>query len=101
MKTDTPTHTPAPWFFCGDIAATELYIGTDTDTPELVATVRGNNIHANARLIAAAPDLLQSCIDLLDIVDRLHAQTHGLNKSSDWKEQIEARAAISKATQTI
>lgn len=42
---------------------------------------------ANGRLIAAAPELLASCIELLNCI----------NTDRDWEEGKRARAAIAKA----
>lgn len=59
---------------------------------------------ANARLISAAPDMLEALRGLLVIVDRLNhdACKHGgplrEGESHEWLEQVKARAAIRKAT---
>lgn len=66
-----------------------------------IANMRNKNNESqkhNASLIAAAPDLLAALEALLPLADRLHEMTYGPgNKSSDWKQQFDARAAIEKA----
>jgi hypothetical protein len=61
------------------------------DATKWVDELRGDEPEANARLIAAAPDLLESCEALLD-----------LPKSDDWLNALrnvvtQARAAVAKA----
>jgi hypothetical protein len=65
-----PTHTPGPWRYSEE----ELWGAVYGDSHELVATVLPgildkNKVVATARLIAAAPDLLQACHDALADLD--------------------------------
>lgn len=88
-------HTPGPWFedeagICADgygaVAVARLpeeYFGYGEDAPESVLAVHS----ANARLIAAAPELLEALVAVL----------------SDWDAHggaalTKAQAAIAKAT---
>ncbi len=59
--------TPGPWTYAGEI---RNFVGDHWEAREhisvgngdrIVADLRGENIHANARLIAAAPELLEAC----------------------------------------
>lgn len=87
MKTK---HTPGPWFY--DFGADSAYITEDDGTlvAELQTTLNTTaraDLEANARLMAAAPDLLAT---LRYISGRLPAH--------DTKSIANAEAAIYKAT---
>ena len=80
-------HTPGPWRIGTTPPNGEQTIGTQQGLMVAVATTGANTpTEANARLIAAAPDLLEALQNLL--------------KSSciDGDIAIEAKAAIAKAT---
>lgn len=91
-------HTPAPWFEVKHFS--EWLI---SDGSRLVATTAGSPAHlglahakrdaANARLIAAAPDLLEALEDCVAVMDR---ELAGLKVIQP--EFSAARAAIAKAT---
>ena len=93
------THTPGPWLLDGDkictsrdneIARITRYgAWLDAGTPYGLDNPIG---HANARLIAAAPDLLAALEALID-----DALALGLADSHLSGSAIEARAAITKA----
>lgn len=88
MKT---THTPGPWI------ADSWYVGPK-DLPTLVKVnpngpLGHEEVIANARLIAAAPDLLTTLQALADAVERYTNAT-----PEDWPELAAARAAIETAT---
>lgn len=81
-------HTKGPWVA---IARTNAYI--DIEAPEqhgysakIIASISLINHEANARLIAAAPDLLEALQDIIDNVPPL------------WECTERAQAAIAKAT---
>ena len=64
-------HTPGPWNLKKDLSRFRIV----TDTPFSIAIIenkyRFQEINeANARLIAAAPDLLEGIIELLDAIKR-------------------------------
>lgn len=87
-------HTPGPWVYRQSFdARRDIWTATDaTGHRELVATIPdadGDHVNADARLIAAAPELLELVLDALDDpdVDIL---------GSEWAR--DARAAIAKAT---
>lgn len=91
-------HTPAPWFEVKHFSEWLISDGT-----RLVATTAGSPAHlglahakrdaANARLIAAAPDLLKALEDCVAVMDR---ELAGLKVIQP--EFSAARAAIAKAT---
>jgi hypothetical protein len=74
--------TPAPWRI-GDAGMTVFGPPNGNPSPETVAATRNR---ANARLIAAAPDLLHA----LQLIDSNAAE------NPDWIRRV-ARAAIAKA----
>jgi hypothetical protein len=92
-------HTPGPWKAAGD------FIGTDEADPQTIAYVsdhrnrrpRGNDVDkANARLIAAAPELLEA---LQDCKARLRLLIDSdRHKLLDTAAVRKAIAAIAKAT---
>ena len=60
---ETITHTPGPWYHHMDDYVEAL----DLDVPLSVCTLaEGEHKEANARLIAAAPDLLRVLMQLVD-----------------------------------
>jgi hypothetical protein len=91
-------HTPGPWFknrgfLIGsdgsDVVAADLGLGLGADN--------GDGIRkANARLIIAAPDLLEALQDLFD-ADMEHFLM-GDGKDDQIEAIAKARAAIAKAT---
>ncbi|HHT5046356.1 TPA: hypothetical protein ACTY4T_001019 [Enterobacter hormaechei] len=80
-------HTPAPWYFSNE----GVLRVRAKDDDEVVCSYAGyencEREYANARLIAAAPDLLEALQDALHAYDK-----HGEHPEWDF-----ARAAISKA----
>lgn len=97
-------HTPGPWFFSGKHEGCEVrYVGTYPDDRFCgeLATLFGKDgeeQEANARLIAAAPELLDVLTRMVDqISDPLNAE-HQLGAFVLGARIAEARAAIAKAT---
>ena len=87
------THTAGPWELCnkgdyGDFDGNSRVILGD-DRRLAVVHVSDDETDANARLIAAAPDLLEACKDALD------ALYHAEDTMEPLRESL--RAAISKA----
>jgi len=88
------THTAGPWFVTTDHTGKVATVYADSEGARvctfLGAVLRNlgpDSIAANARLIAAAPDLLDALIELVAISNK--------NCVGPW---LQARAAISKAT---
>jgi hypothetical protein len=99
----TTEHTHGPWLRTQ--GSGRFYIKTDDDTHQSLATVFSNKgdfgcisnpdyekAKANARLITAAPDLLEALQSLIDMDVAYH-------RGPKVEEAVEvARAAIAKAT---
>lgn len=87
------THTPGPWSYIGNgdvVAKSDKYCGGEKDIASVFLTVNDED-EANARLIAAAPDLLEA---LKDMLDGHEDACTGYGEGAADK----ARAAIAKAT---
>lgn len=87
----TAQHTPGPWHVANDVQ-----IRSEKHQIAKVWMMRNGEGNANARLIAAAPDLLEALQMLADV-------DFG---ACEWRGEaeiaaIKARAAISKATGEI
>ena len=83
-------HTPGPWKIGTPPPNGEQTVGTDQGLMVAVATTSaGVQTKANARLIAAAPDLLEALKGLMALSD------HRVDLRDAAKD---ARAAIAKAT---
>ena len=118
-------HTPGPWVVTEDMGsniirgteeerAVEGLAGMTYKWRDYVASTWGGPHEANARLIAAAPDLLSVLADLLEAADSMRDTfgcTQGRHPEEDdtyihekWAEDFlqeraeAARAAIAKAT---
>lgn len=98
-------HTPGPWVYrhsFDSAARRDIWTATDaTGHRELVATIpdaEGDHINADARLIAAAPDLLAALDKLLSAtVDRTLAEGYEMD-GVEYAARSAALAAIAKAT---
>lgn len=85
----TTNHTPGPWAVDNLTVRWGGYFVADCDGKGDIA--RQGECQANARLIAAAPDLLDALVALSGAL-----QTY-VNGTEDWPELMQARAAIAKA----
>ena len=83
-------HTPGPWHTAGEQG---VQIRSAKDQIAKVWTMRGNEWKANARLIAAAPDLLEALRAMVDYFGPHPDVDNGLDETL-----TAARAAIAKAT---
>lgn len=86
MSTKTQSHTPGPWR-SGDAFNTVFGPPNGNPSPVTIADVRNGN-EANARLIAAAPDLLAGAKILLAAWEDDGQDSHAADS---------LRAAIAKA----
>lgn len=84
-----PNHTPGPWEQRYFDDAQILVLGPPTDNGKrtLVATLTGNDREANARLIAAAPDMVALCHLIVD--------------ADDWCPDSRVADAIEKAKEIL
>jgi hypothetical protein len=97
MIMKTTTHTPGAWK--ANKWATGFEVGA-VDAHYTVCLLRDcNNAESNARLIAAAPDLLEACEAILQAFKclTLSIESCDLTESEDQAVGM-AEAAISKAT---
>jgi len=86
------THTPGPWTYWPKSAYPDGVISQDATTTHIAVPVFHPDVNrttANARLIAAAPDLLEA---LTNVADLLITTGYG-----NTREGQQARAAIAKA----
>jgi hypothetical protein len=73
-----------------------LSLGVEDEEDDDAIEEEGQIVNANARLIAAAPDLLEA---LADVIEMAEAWARGKHQSHPDNERCEAaRAAIAKAT---
>ena len=106
-------HTPGPWITDGPAQFAHRDRGSmvyaKSGNGHLVATLENDNSpnhRENARLIAAAPDLLEACRVLTDEICGLHGSHSEPLKEESWddtgsfKAYMLARAAIAKAEGT-
>ena len=107
------SHTPAPWHWVGDHThrqfniykpsqQTQKHICTINNvSPEMLKGRNPETALANAKLIAAAPDLLEALLTALPYVED-HADDHaqsGVYKSGAVARAVaQIRAAIEQAT---
>lgn len=90
-------HTPGPWAYIGNgdiVARSEKYCGGEKDIASVFMTTNDED-EANARLIAAAPDLLKA---LNEIVSQIDQGGSGGKVFSRDACIAQARAAIAKVT---
>ena len=114
MTTDTkPAHTPGTWAVCDEdlsVRAIHPHEGP-SDAPRVLSSLVADTANgamrsrdeqrANARLIAAAPDLLAALIDLVGLANKAMwvANMSGGEYDRD-AELSQASDAIAKATRT-
>ena len=104
--TERAEHTAGPWTFDRDWKRIPTIIGADGS---LVADIRKSSVNeggwvvdmpereANARLIAAAPDLMAALKDLVTVCEKkIYPQPD--KSDSAWAKLQAARAAIARAT---
>lgn len=81
------THTPGPWHVSNGVQ-----IRSAKHQIAKVWSMRGGEGNANARLIAAAPDLLEACHVAL-------AEVSAPTGQPSWASELRLRAAIKLATE--
>ena len=93
-------HTPGPWRIGTTPPNGEQTIGTQQGLMVAVATTGANTpTEANARLIAAAPDLLEALKACIPHLERDDHHTDALSR--ERPHYAAARAAIAKATGAV
>ncbi len=102
-------HTPGPWVLDKRSAGTfEVWPDTDEDCSSIaIVHADDEDEGMNARLIAAAPDLLEACIEVRRSMGKLRKQ-YGLTEDDSNQEWLGPQlhhmedaleAAIAKATE--
>jgi hypothetical protein len=92
-----PKYTPAPWTMKqGRNKSLWVMAPDETCVAEIGGHFEGHH-EANARLIAAAPDLLAACEELLASVRRIAALNGGGYMRDDSARCERAQAAIDRA----
>ena len=94
------SHTPGPWivFTSEDDWGCDTFVGTLTDTLFDVRPGKGPSWQdANARLIAAAPDLLAALKELSAVYSGIHVQISDGEAALVHAAWAKADAAIAKA----
>ncbi len=89
-------HTPRPWIRDSGCIYAEIQLDNGLTRERPIAAIldsRSEHYCANARLIAAAPDLLESLINCRSLMVALGSASDPIIAAAD----IEARAAIAKA----
>ncbi len=98
QNTQNAQHTPGPWSACSGDAGQKFNIecaGTGNDLLP-VAILKGPDRRANARLIAAAPDLLAALEEITALAYKLSMEAPTLTPSVD-RIIPHARAVIARA----
>lgn len=93
-------HTPGPWHVC-DMITNAAHVASKSGF--VIAAVGGNGAYeraqpANARLIAAAPDMLAALEAILPFVPPEHAKMSMVGSLAHLQAANDVRAAIAKAT---
>lgn len=96
-------HTPGPWHI--DDASYGQIVCSRTSDVAVVRNTGGLPHHGNARLIAAAPELLEALRDALAAMEHMGDVMNGMDIVTDEDEAhfpafAKARAAIAKAEGT-
>ena len=89
------SHTPGPWHVAGK---EQVQIRSEKHQIAKAWSFAGKTGQANARLIAAAPDLLAALQGLDEAYCRAGTPLTREERTEDRKRIIAARAAIAKAT---
>jgi hypothetical protein len=96
-------HTPGPWSWGRDVdEAINVYFDDDgdgiPDAEVFASDAPDDNSEANARLIAAAPDLAEACRELIAAIDAgIQSRTLLECEGKPGSTMSRARAAIAKA----
>jgi hypothetical protein len=92
-------HTPGSWR-TGDMFHTVFGPPNGSPSPEVIATLGKHNVKANARLIAAAPELLEELERIAADNERLGYSPRESVSQGDARHE-RTRAAIRKAKGTV
>jgi len=91
-------HTPGPWTASGiNVEGDSLILANPSYPAIACAFSQAGNAEANARLIAAAPDLLDKAIGAADWLDSLIREHNTPSRAAMLNARDILRAAIAKA----
>lgn len=101
----TAAHTPGPWKvthddYAGhyDVSTFDPQMGSEAIAQVFyVANAPGGRGEADARLIAAAPELLEALEKMLSLLNAVCALSDDNYARDDWQDVLNANAAIAKA----
>ncbi len=94
------SHTPGPWFVGETLGTRELAVIGDGDSVVCQLTGRaGESVKQDARLIAAAPDLLDALLLALPYVTDAEGFPEPFKPGVVARDVAKIRAAITKAEQ--
>ncbi len=104
VEEKTVTHTPGPWTadlnFVGERGCPDVWqINAEHHAICTTQFCYAQETAANARLIAAAPDLLASCTALVAAMRRYEVEVDGDAPTAHIDMMREADSAIARATQ--
>lgn len=98
----TMKHTPGPWTTNPRAILSRVFADGGLRGGDDIASVHGANDKANARLIAAAPELLEAVKAMQKACDEWAAEFTQKKRAMDWgvvnDAYLKASAAIAKAT---
>jgi len=86
------THTPGPWFRLSGGIITRSVLADHSNGKNFVTVLHEHTRAANARIIAAAPELLEACIKAESFMKQITPKNDGWHSVQDL-----LRAAIRKA----
>jgi hypothetical protein len=97
----TPAHTPGPWRVFDVFTDPEIVTDSPTAaaTESLVQFKGQRNARANARLMAAAPDLLKHLRTLIEKADDLTAAIEGV--TDQFEDQVSALTDAASAAEKL
>ena len=101
MKTATQ-HTQGEWVAVqqnwNPVLIKPMEVKIDCDTQDFIY-VSGENREANAKLIAAAPKLLDVLVQYFDLMSKAEEETHFEHLLQEYNWNNKAKQAIKKATE--
>lgn len=93
-------HTPAPWYIDGTVRGTDLIVSNDDYQVAICIThPNPDSNKANARLIAAAPELLEALRIARNYVEAVYLNTPNPKKARNYSQCLDIiDGAINNAT---
>ena len=92
-------YTPGPWYCTNEDDSVLGQVSSQPIGYQLggnIALTFGDDAKANARLIAAAPELLEALLDLMPVVNRIMYLSNGTWDLDDEEAVQQARALLAR-----